>query len=170
MYKISHEVINLIEKNHENLESGIDSWRKKRYWSKDPKRYFPRRYSIIITIHKCHDELSPILLVIAMMPLNHILRKCKAEYKLSRSQEKINQLMYIFFAKHEKELETLVHAVRKYRQDLLLWFDLRPGQKCHLRWCTGRKWHIPMALRRRNRVGGNWLTKWDELKNPMILS
>ena len=46
-----------------------------------------------------------------------------------------------------------------------------PGQKCHSRWCTGRKWHILMAVMRGNRVGGNWLMKWDEVKkNPMILS
>ena len=36
-----------------------------------------------------------------------------------------------------------------------------PGQKCHSRWCTGRKWHILMALMRGNRVGRNWLMKWD---------
>ena len=36
--------------------------------------------------------------------------------------------------------------------------------KCHSRWCTGRKWHIPMAVMWGNRVGGNWLMKWDELK------
>ena len=46
----------------------------------------------------------------------------------------------------------------------VLYFDLRPGPKCHSRWCTGRKWHIPMAVRRGNRVGGNWLTKWDKPK------
>ena len=39
-----------------------------------------------------------------------------------------------------------------------------PGQKCHSRWCTGRKWHILMAVMRGNRVGGNWLMKWDEVK------
>ena len=39
-----------------------------------------------------------------------------------------------------------------------------PGQKCHSRWCTGRKWYILMAVMRGNRVGGNWLMKWDELK------
>ena len=33
--------------------------------------------------------LSPLLFMIAMMALNHILRKCTAGYKL-RSQEKIN--------------------------------------------------------------------------------
>ena len=44
-----------------------------------------------------------------------------------------------------------------------------PGQKCHSRWCTGRKWHILMAVMRGNRVGGNWLMKWNELKKiPMI--
>ena len=57
-----------------------------------------------------------------MMPLNHILRKCTAGYKLSRSQEKINQLMYMddikLSAKNEKELETLIHAVRIYSQDI----------------------------------------------------
>ena len=54
------------------------------------------------------DALSPLLFIIAMMPLNHILRKCVAGYKLSRSQEKINHLMYMddikIFAKNEKEL------------------------------------------------------------------
>ena len=39
-----------------------------------------------------------------------------------------------------------------------------PGQKCHSRWCTGRKWHILMAVMRGNRVDGNRLMKWDELK------
>ena len=54
------------------------------------------------------DALSPVLFIIAMMPLNHILRKCTAEYELSRLQEKINHLMYMddikLFAKNEKEL------------------------------------------------------------------
>ena len=53
-----------------------------------------------------------------MMPLNHILRKCTAGYKLSRSQEKVNHLMYMddikLFAKNEKELESLIHTVRIY--------------------------------------------------------
>ena len=43
-----------------------------------------------------------------------------------------------------------------------------PGQKCHSRWCTGRKWHILMAVMRGNGVGGNWLMKWDEvIKIPL---
>ena len=62
------------------------------------------------------------------MPLNPILRKCTAGYKLSRSQEKINHLMYMddinLFAKNEKELETLIHAVRIYSQDIGMEFGI----------------------------------------------
>ena len=41
--------------NHENLKRGIDSRRKKPCWSKDPKRYFSRRFTITVTIYNCHD-------------------------------------------------------------------------------------------------------------------
>ena len=42
-----------------------------------------------------NNVLSPPLFKFAMMPLNHILRKCTAGYELGRLQEKINHLMYI---------------------------------------------------------------------------
>ena len=41
------------------------------------------------------DALLPLQFIIAMMSLNHILRKCTAGYKLSKSQKKINHLMYM---------------------------------------------------------------------------
>ena len=46
----------------------------------------------------------------------------------------------------------------------ILTFD--PAKLAIPRWCTRRKWHIPMAVMRGNHVGGNWLTKWDKLKFP----
>ena len=65
------------------------------------------------------------------MPHNHILRKCTAGYKLSRSQEKINHLMYMYdirlFAKTEKELETLIHEFRIYSRDIGMEFGI---EKC----------------------------------------
>ena len=52
------------------------------------------------------DALLPLLCVIAMMPLNHILRKCTAGYKLSKLEENIKHLMYMddikLFAKNTK--------------------------------------------------------------------
>ena len=32
------------------------------------------------------------------------------------------------------------------------------------KWCTGRKWHIPMASNRKKSRRRNWLTKWDKVK------
>ena len=57
-----------------------------------------------------------------MMPLNYILKKCKGGCKLTISSEEINHFMYIddikLFARNESELETLIHAVRLYSQDI----------------------------------------------------
>ena len=54
------------------------------------------------------DVLSHLLLVIAMIPLIHIFRKCTGGYKLIKSQEKINHLMYMgevkLFAKMKKKI------------------------------------------------------------------
>ena len=67
------------------------------------------------------------------MPLNHILRKFTAGYKLSKSQEKINHLMYTddikLFAKKEKELEILIQTVRIYSQDIGMEFVI---EKCSM--------------------------------------
>ena len=106
MYKISHEVINFIEKSMKTwivkLTAGGKSWA---------------------------ETKIQLLFIIAMMPLNHILRKCTTGYKLSRSQEKINHLMYLdgikLFAKNEKELEALIHIVRIYSQDIGMEFGIK---------------------------------------------
>ena len=110
MYKISHEVINFIEKT-------MKPWRVELTVG---GRILAEAKIQRGTLQG--DALSPLLFIIAMMPLNHILRKCTAWYKLSKSQEKINHLMYMddikLFAKNEKELETLIHSVRIYSQDI----------------------------------------------------
>ena len=54
-------------------------------------------------------------------------------------------------------------TVRVFNRVIFWPFD--PAKNAIPRWCTGRRWHILMAVMRGNRVGGNWLMKWDELKN-----
>ena len=44
----------LHRKDHANLERGVDC-RRKISWNKDPKRDFPRRCTITLTIHNSHD-------------------------------------------------------------------------------------------------------------------
>ena len=58
MYKISH-VHKLHRTENENLESGADSRRMKHRWNKYPKRHFPGRFTITLTIHNCHDATEP---------------------------------------------------------------------------------------------------------------
>ena len=89
------------------------------------------------------DALSVLLFILAMMPLNHILRKCTTGYKLSRSQEKLNHLMYMddikLFTKNEKELETLIHTIRINSQDIGMEFGI---EKCALLVMKSGKRHL----------------------------
>ena len=116
MYKISHEVMNFIDKTMKTWRVELAAGGRSLAETKFQRGIFQG------------DALSPLLFIIVMMPLNHILRKCIAGYKLSRSQEKINHLMYMddikLFAKNEKELETLIHAVRIYSQDIGMEFGI----------------------------------------------
>ena len=73
MHKISNEVINFIEKTMKiwktELTVGVRSLPK----AKVQRGIFQR------------DTQLSLIFIIAMMPLNHILRKCTAGYKLSKS-------------------------------------------------------------------------------------
>ena len=77
------------------------------------------------------DALSPLLFVMAMMPLNRILRKCTESFKFSNSQGK-NQTPNVYRGhqavckKNEKELETIIQAIR-YSQNIGMEFCL---EKC----------------------------------------
>ena len=105
MYKISNEVIKFMEKIMETWRVKVSGGAKSSAEVRIQRGVFPG------------DALSALLFVIAMMPLNHILRKCTSRYKLRKSQENINHIMYMDnkqFAKNEREL--------------VLYIDLRPGR------------------------------------------
>ena len=80
MYKISHEVINFIEKT-------MKIWRVEQTAGERSLAEVKIQGGIFQG-----DVLWTLLFIIATMPHNHILRYCNAVYKLSRSQEKINHL------------------------------------------------------------------------------
>ena len=64
-------------------------------------------------------------------------------YKLTKSQEKINHLMYMddtkLFAKNEKLLETLIQTLRMYNQDIKMEFGI---EKCAMLIIRSGKRHI----------------------------
>ena len=76
MYKISEEVINFIDKTITTWRVELTAGGRKLAEAKIQRVIFQG------------DALSPLLFIIAMMPLNHILRKWTAGYKLGTSQEK----------------------------------------------------------------------------------
>ena len=75
MYKISDQVITFIEKTMKTWSVELTAWGKSLAEAKIQRGLFQG------------DALSPLLFV--------IVRKCTAGYKLSKSQEKINCLMYM---------------------------------------------------------------------------
>ena len=83
MYKISDQVINFIEKTIQTWRVELTAGGRSLAETKIKRGIFQG------------DALSPLPFIIALIPLNHILRKCIAGYKLSGSQEKINHLMYM---------------------------------------------------------------------------
>ena len=122
MYKTPHEVINFIEQTMKTWKVELTAGGRSIAETKIQRGIFQG------------DALSPLLFILAMMPLNHIPRKCAAGYKLSRLQEKINHLIYMedikLFAKNVKELETLIHTVRIYSQDIGMEFGI---EKCAIK-------------------------------------
>ena len=104
MYKITNQILQFIEKT-------IQTWRVKFIAGGKCLEQVRTQRGIFQ-----RDAKPPLLFVIAMMPLNHILRKCTAGFKINKSLEKINHLRYIdgikLFAENEKELETRIQTVR----------------------------------------------------------
>ena len=81
MYKISEEVINFIDKTMKTWRVELTAGERRLAETKIQRGVFQG------------DALSPLLFIIAMMPLNLTFRKCTTGYKLSRLQEKVNHLM-----------------------------------------------------------------------------
>ena len=71
MHEISHEVINFIDKTMKTWRVELTAGGRRLAEAKIQRGIFQG------------DALSSLLFINAMMPLNHILRKCKARYKLS---------------------------------------------------------------------------------------
>ena len=141
MYKISDEVIYFIDKTMKTWRVELTAGGRRLAEAKIQRGIFQR------------DALSPL---IAMMPLNQILRKCTVGYKLSRSKEKVNHLMYMddikLLAKNEKELETLIHTVRIYSWDIGMEFGI---EKCAM---------LVMRSGKRQLTDGMELPNQDKIK------
>ena len=77
------------------------------------------------------DSLSPLVFVLALIPLSLILRKAKAAYEFSESKEKINHLLFMddlkLYSRSEKGFGPLVQTVRVFSEDIGMEFGI---EKC----------------------------------------
>ena len=61
------------------------------------------------------DSFSPLLFVIALLPLTHILRETGMGYQLEKNGAKVNHLFFMddlkLYGKNDKELDSLIKTV-----------------------------------------------------------
>ena len=79
------------------------------------------------------DSLSPLLFIMAMIPLTKVLEKMEAGYQLKKGDSRINHLMFMddikLFGKSIKEIDKLVQTVRIVSSDIRMEFGI---EKCAL--------------------------------------
>ena len=77
------------------------------------------------------DSLSPLLYVIAMIPITTILSQTGLGYQTSKSAAKISHLLYMgdlkLYRKSSNELGSLLNTVRIFSTDISMEFGL---EKC----------------------------------------
>ena len=74
------------------------------------------------------DSLSPLVFVLALIPLRLILRKTKAAYEFLKSKEKINHPLFMdnlkLYSQSEKGLDSLVQTVRVFSEYIGMEFGI----------------------------------------------
>ena len=79
------------------------------------------------------NSLSPLLLVLSMVPLSLILRKLNASYEWGKKEYKLNHLLFMddlkLFSKSEEQMDTLVRTVYVFSTDIGMEFGMK---KCRI--------------------------------------
>ena len=79
------------------------------------------------------DSLSPLLFVVAMIPITKVLQKMKIGYQLEKGGSRINHLMFMddikLFGRSVNEIDSLIQTVRVLSGDIRMEFGI---EKCAL--------------------------------------
>ena len=104
------------------LENSMNTWRTELTSGKNVFGEVPIKRGIFQG-----DSLSPLLFVLALIPLTLILRDVKAGYDL-REKVRINHLLFMddlkLYDKNEKQIDTFVNTVRVFSNDIRMEFGI----------------------------------------------
>lgn len=68
------------------------------------------------------DNLSPMLFVLALIPVKILLKKKKDGYELGKNDIKINHLLFMddlkLYGKNEKQLNSLIQTANEFTEDI----------------------------------------------------
>ena len=74
------------------------------------------------------DSLSPLLFVLALIPLTLVLRKTKVGYDMGKNGLRINHLLFMddlkLYGKNESQIDSLVQTVRVFTEDIQMEFGI----------------------------------------------
>ena len=74
------------------------------------------------------DSLTPLLFVIALLPLTHILRETGMGYQLRKNGAKVNHLLFMddlkLYGKNDKEIDFLIKTVWQCSKDIKMEFGI----------------------------------------------
>ena len=74
------------------------------------------------------DSFSPLLFVIALLPLTHILRETRMGYQLEKNGTKVNHLFFMddlkLYGKNDKEIDSLIKTVWQCSKDIKMEFGI----------------------------------------------
>ena len=99
-------------------------------------------------------SLSPLVFILALIPLSLILREAKKAYGFSGSKEKINNLLFMddlkLYSRSKKELDSSVRKICNFSKDIAMEFGIkkvsnasdREREDCKISWCRVTRWQI----------------------------
>ena len=74
------------------------------------------------------DSFSPLLFVIALIPLTYVLRETRMGYQLEKNGPKISHMLFMddlkLFGKTDNEIDSLVQTVHQWSADIKMEFGI----------------------------------------------
>ncbi|CAH2107788.1 unnamed protein product [Euphydryas editha] len=131
IYKINPKIINF-------LRDIMSRWKTTLYLTANPTNITSREIAIRKGIYQ-GDSLSPLWFCLALNPLSHLLRGCRAGYCLKSDIQDtiVSHLIYMddikLYGKTEREMQKLIDTTAQFSKDINMEFGLDKCRTLHIK-------------------------------------